>query len=172
MEVTKSAGFARMLIFIHTRFESNGSKWLSWRSYCHSSSSCSWGQSIRSASKAFAVPYSTLHDYVTGKLLKHYYHFNVKTTLKTERICAGWPTVLTTSEASEVVIKSCMQELGFGLKREIVANVIRSYLKDQVHPLTVYIPGAHWWHGFLKRWPKLSEWKPQHLSAKRACSNC
>ena len=29
--------------------------------------------------------------------------------------------------------------------------VVRSYLKDQGHPLTVYIPGAHWWHGYSSK---------------------
>ena len=29
-------------------------------------------------------------------------------------------------------------------------------------------PGYDWWTGFLKRWPKLAERKPQHLSQKRA----
>ena len=28
--------------------------------------------------------------------------------------------------------------------------------------------GYDWWGGFLKRWPQLSERKPQHLSRKRA----
>ena len=65
-----------------------------------------------------------------------------------------------------------LQELGFGLTREIVADVVCSYLKDhgRPSPFTGGIPGAHWWRGFLKRWPKLSERKPQHLSAKRAAA--
>ena len=30
------------------------------------------------------------------------------------------------------------------------------------------IPGRDWWKCFLRRWPCLSECKPQHLSKKRA----
>ena len=29
-------------------------------------------------------------------------------------------------------------------------------------------PGYEWWKGFMKRWPTLTERKPQHLSQKRA----
>ena len=32
------------------------------------------------------------------------------------------------------------------------------------------VPGPDWWRQFLKRWPSLSERKPQHLSAKRVAA--
>lgn len=39
---------------------------------------------------------------------------------------------------------------------------------ERPHPFKKDKPGYDWWVGFLKRWPKLSERKPQHLSRKRA----
>ena len=32
-------------------------------------------------------------------------------------------------------------------------------------------PGYEWWKGFMKRWPTLTERKPQHLARKRAGAN-
>ena len=67
-----------------------------------------------------------------------------------------------------------MQELGFGLNRDIVTRVISEFLKasGRVSPFRVGLPGSDWWEGFMKRWPKLSERKPQHLSSARAaCAN-
>ena len=60
-----------------------------------------------------------------------------------------------------------LQELGYGLTRDIVNDVLRSFLK-RPNPFKDDIPGPDWWDGFLQRWPKLSERKPQHLSTKRA----
>ena len=63
-----------------------------------------------------------------------------------------------------------MQEMGFDMTREMVANVVMDYLKDkgQVNPFTRDRPGKAWWAGFLKRWPDLTEWKPTHMPANRA----
>ena len=43
-------------------------------------------------------------------------------------------------------------------------------MKDNVipNPFKGGVPGKDWWHGFMRRWPILSERKPQHLSLKRA----
>ena len=63
-----------------------------------------------------------------------------------------------------------MQEIGFGLTREMVGNVVMDYLKDKgrQNPFLNGKPGNDWWLGFMRRWPKLVERKPQHLPANRA----
>ena len=65
-----------------------------------------------------------------------------------------------------------LQELGYGLTREIVSDVVRSFLQDakRVSPFKEGHPGPDWWRGFMRRWPSLSERKPQHLSAKWAAA--
>ena len=59
--------------------------------------------------------------------------------------------------------------MGFGLTRKIVGEIIMDYLKtiNRPHPFKV-CPGYDWWKGFMRRWPTLTERKPQHLSRKRA----
>ena len=90
---------------------------------------------------------------------------------KVGKVGAGKPTVLTPVEEQEIVVTcQVLQELGYGLTREIVTDVVSTFLKDQERPspFKAGIPGPDWWQGFLGRWPSLSERKPQHLSAKRA----
>ena len=90
---------------------------------------------------------------------------------KSCKIGAGRPTVLTEVEEREIAITcQVLQELGYGLTREIVARVVHAFLQDQkqVSLFRDGIPGPDWWVGFLGRWPSLSERKPQHLSTKRA----
>ena len=62
-----------------------------------------------------------------------------------------------------------LQEIGFGLTREVVGSVIMEYLAlaKRQHPFKGQ-PGKAWWRGFMCRWPLLSERKAQHLSKKRA----
>ena len=59
--------------------------------------------------------------------------------------------------------------MGYGLTKDLVEVVIYDYLKenDILNPFTGGVPGRDWWQRFLKRWPRLSERKPQHLSKKR-----
>ena len=63
-----------------------------------------------------------------------------------------------------------LQELGYGLTRAMVGDVISNYLTDlkRPSPFKDGISGKDWWKHFLKRWPGLSERKPQHLSKMRA----
>ena len=44
------------------------------------------------------------------------------------------------------------------------------YLQDDArcNPFKADTPGADWWQHFLRRWPELTERKPQHLSTSRA----
>ena len=60
--------------------------------------------------------------------------------------------------------------MGYGLTKDLVEVVIYDYLRDNdiPNPFTGGVPGRDWWQRFLKRWPCLSERKPQHLSKKRA----
>ena len=55
------------------------------------------------------------------------------------------------------------------MTRDMVGGVVMEYLQKiaRPHPFKDKT-GYNWWTGFLKRWPKLSERKPQHLSRKRA----
>ena len=86
---------------------------------------------------------------------------------------AGRPTILTPAEEHEIVV-SCqvLQELGYGLTRDIVSDVVYSYLKEKCiqSPFKNRVPGPDWWRGFMRRWPTLTERKPQHLSTKRAAA--
>ena len=90
---------------------------------------------------------------------------------KASKVGAGRPTVFTEQEKKEIVI-SCqvLQGLGYGLTRDIVNDILRNFLKDlkRPNPFKDGTPGPDWREGFLQRWPKLTERKPQHLSAKRA----
>ena len=48
------------------------------------------------------------------------------------QIGAGRPTVLTEAEEREIAITcQVLQELGYGLTREIVARVVHAFLEDQ-----------------------------------------
>ena len=85
------------------------------------------------------------------------------------------PTVLTHAEEKEIVVSlQVLQEIGFGLTKELAGLVIRDYLRDQPfrpNPFNDGIPGRDWWQLFLKRWSKdISERKPKHLPTNRATS--
>ena len=114
------------------------------------------GLSARAAAKKYDLAPSTLHDHLHG---------NVK------KIGAGGPTVLTVSEEREIGM-TCVSlaEIGFGITRALVEVVIFDYLKDNgiENPLHGGVPGRDWWQRFKRRWPIVSERKPQHLSIKRA----
>lgn len=59
---------------------------------------------------------------------------------------------------------------GIGITRELVEVVLFDYIKDNdiPNPFKGGVPGKDWWQAFMRRWPMLSERKPQHLSLKRA----
>ena len=62
-----------------------------------------------------------------------------------------------------------LQEIGFGLARDVVGEIVMDYLNitKRLHPFKDW-PGYDWWKGSMKRWPMLTDRKPQHLSRKRA----
>ena len=112
------------------------------------------------AARQFKVPVTTLYDHTKGCVCK---------------IGAGAPTVLTPAEEKEIVMSlQVLQEIGFGLTKELAGIVISDYLRDQPdqpNPFSHGLPGKDWWKGFLDRWQKfLSVRKPQHLSTHRAAS--
>ena len=83
---------------------------------------------------------------------------------------------LTVAEEKKIVVTlQVLQEVGFGLTKELAGIVIRDYLKDQPQRPTPFsgdgLPGKDWWSGFLRRWQKsLSVRKPQHLSTHTVVS--
>ena len=111
--------------------------------------------SVRAVARRYGIPPSTLHDHIAGKA---------------RRAGAGGVTVLTRSEEREIAV-TCMVlgDMGFGLTKALVDVVVHRYLLERgiANPFTNGIPGRDWWQRFLKRWPCLSERKPQHLSKKR-----
>ena len=117
-------------------------------------------EKVTAAARKYNIPVTTLYDHTKGRFCK---------------IGAGAPTVLTEAEEKEVVvILQVLQEMGFGLTKQLTGVVIQDYLKDQPHrpnPFCCGLPGKDWWNGFLKRWKKsLSVRQPQHLSTHRAAS--
>ena len=112
--------------------------------------------SVRAVAKKYGIPSSTLHDHVHDT---------------SKQIGAGGPTVLQKSEEKEIAV-ACVSlaEMGFGITRELVEVVLFDYIKenDIPNPFNGGVPGRDWWQGFMRRWPMLSERKPQHLSLKRA----
>ena len=60
--------------------------------------------------------------------------------------------------------------MGFGINRELVEAVLFDYIKDKniSNPFKEGVPGRDWWQSFMRRWPILSERKPQHFSLKQS----
>lgn len=73
--------------------------------------------SVTLAAKKFNIPVTTLYDHTKGRFTK---------------IGAGAPTVLSPMEEKEVVVSlQVLQDIGFGLTKELAGVVVRNYLKDQ-----------------------------------------
>lgn len=122
-----------------------------------SSKGCSRGEmSIRRAAEIYDLPKSTLYDHTHGH----------KTKCR-----AGRLTILTELE-EKTIVRSCQElaQLGFGIDRHTMGAVVRNYLLAQGRetPFKDGVPGRKWWTGFLRRWPSLSERKPQHFPSNRA----
>ena len=116
------------------------------------------GMKRAAAARKFNVPATTLFDHISGKHTK---------------IGAGKPTILSPAEEHEIVVTlQVLQEIGFGLTKDLVGVVICDYMKDQPmrpNPFQQGIPGHDWWWLFMKRWKsQLSIRKPQHLPTNRA----
>ena len=116
---------------------------------------------ILAAAKKFGVPRSTVFDH-----LKEIH----------PKIGAGAPTILTPGEEKEIVITlQVLQQIGFGLTKQLIGVVVCDYLNDQPlcrNPFRDGIPGKDWWKLFLKPWAsQLSIRKPQHLPMHRAAGS-
>lgn len=115
-------------------------------------------EKVTVAARKFNVPATTLYDHMKGKLKLH-------------KIGAGAPTVLTRGEEKEIsLILQVLQEISFGLTKDLVAVVIQDFLKDQPHRMNPFhdgLPGKDRWNSFLRRWQEeLSIRKLQHLSTQ------
>ena len=109
-----------------------------------------------SAAIRFGIPSSTLYDHMHGKSKKRY---------------GGRPTTLTDAEEKEIAIAcQVLQQFGFPLTTDIVGVIVSEYLTTcgRKNPFKDSTPGYDWWCGFLRRWPELSQRKPQHLPRHRA----
>ena len=115
-------------------------------------------ETIHKLAKKHGIPLSTLYDHARKKVSKNR---------------ASRPTVLTWVEEEELVYCcQVLQEMGFGMTKENVTAIATDYVstKGRRNPFHGGVPGKDWWIGFLQRWPKLVERKPQHLSKQRASS--
>ena len=75
------------------------------------------GMKLTMASKRYNIPLTTLGDHARRGISK---------------VGAGSPTILTENEEKEIVVSvQVLQEIGFGLTKELVGVVVRDYLKDQ-----------------------------------------
>ena len=112
--------------------------------------------SFRRAAERYDLPKSTLFDHTHGDIT---------------RCGAGRPTTLTELE-EKCIVRSCqeMAEIGFGIDRSMVGAVVHNYLNSEGResPFKDGVPGRKWWTGFLRRWPTLSERRPQHFPSNRA----
>lgn len=110
--------------------------------------------SVRSVAKKFGVPATTLQRHVHTQ----------------SHIGAGRPTVLTPAEEREIVY-SCqvLQEMGFGMTRDMVGSIVVDYLSTvgRENPFNGP-PRYKWWKGFLQRFPELVDRKAEHLPKHRA----
>ena len=70
--------------------------------------------------------------------------------------------------ASNITVTPTIQfQLEMGELVSKVANVIMEYMWDKglQSPFAHGKPGSDWWVGFMRRWLKLCERKPQHFAA-------
>ena len=68
-------------------------------------------------------------------------------------------------DVEKEIVLACttLAGMGYGLTRELVEQIVYEYLKDNEipNPFVGSVPGRDWWERFRKRWPCLSERKPQ-----------
>ena len=93
------------------------------------------------AAKKYNISATTLFSHIFGK------H---------SRVGAEAPAILSPAEEKELVTTiQVLQEIGFGLTKDLVSVVICDYLKDQPalpNPFKLGIPGQDWWRLLLKQW--------------------
>ena len=113
--------------------------------------------SNRKTAAAYGIPYTTLHDHLSGKSKKRY---------------GGPPTALSYEEDKEIVQRCVvLQEIRFPVDRSSLTSVVSDYIKatGKASPFKYDSQGPDWFSQFMRRWKTvLSLRKPQHLSRKRA----
>ena len=112
--------------------------------------------SVRQEAKTYGCATTTLYSHVRG-VVKHQQ--------------TGKPTTL--SELEEmVVVRACIPlgTFGYPATRDLVGRVLKQYLADVgcQSSFPSGEPSKKWWSAFFKRWPELTERKPQHLTIQRA----
>lgn len=108
------------------------------------------------AAVKYGIPSSTLYDHLHGRSKKRY---------------GGPPTVLSHEEEQEIAMAcQVLQEFGFPLTKGVMGTIVSDYLQanKRENPFQKDIPHEDWWRGFMRRWPTLTERKPEHLQRCRA----
>ena len=114
------------------------------------------GKSLSAAAAELGIPKATLHGHTSG-LCKH--------------VTSEAPTVLQLQDEQEIVLTcQLLVEMGFGITRRLVETIVNNYIRENNIPTPFHdgTPGKDWWQYFMKRWPSLTQSKPQHLSKSRA----
>ena len=79
--------------------------------------------------------------------------------------------MLQLQDEQEIVLTcQVLAEMGFGITRRLVKTIANNYIRENNIPTPFRDgrPGKDWWQRFMKRWPSLTQRKPQHLSKSRA----
>lgn len=91
------------------------------------------------AARKFNIPATTLYDHTKGRLCK---------------IGAGAPTVLTPGEEKEIVVTlQVLQEIGFGLTKELAGGCNSGLFEGPAYPSQSFL--------LWTPWDRLVEWLPQ-----------
>lgn len=119
------------------------------------------GNTIRSASKRFNVPFSTLRAKLKG-------------ISPIKKRTGGPQTILTAAEEETLV--QCITVLGnkgFPLTKDMLLDSVQLLMRElrRKNPFTEDRPGRHWLEGFMRRHPVLSIKTPQNLNRRRADVN-
>ena len=117
----------------------------------------SQSMSMRTASRVYGIPRSTLFDKLHG---------NTPLVFQSK-------TVLTSAEEQRLVNWVLhMSQIGYGWTRfEVIDTVKRIVETDKrPNPFNNNKPGREWWHGFVQRHPEMSERIPQQPGKERVIS--
>lgn len=116
------------------------------------------GMPIRTASKLFVVPRTTLQDRLAGRV-----DIDVFKT--------GRPSVLNPSE-EETLVQWLIQlaKCGFPRKKSDLINSVKKIMKaeNRPNPFKNDTPGQKWYELFMKRHPELSQRTPESINTARA----
>lgn len=115
------------------------------------------GMPVKAASKTYNIPKTTLHYKNTGKY---------------PVVCSpGAPTVLTSEEESTLVKWIIhMAKSGFPVSKDHLLESVRMLIKKKNHSNSFRDgkPGRHWYNGFLRRHPEITNRMSQNLINSRA----